>query len=50
MTDEPTCTIDPERPCRSCLAPGPWACPYPYLLADSVDPDDAPAGQPSESS
>jgi hypothetical protein len=40
VDDEPRCTIDPERPCRACVADAPWACPYPYLLAGD-EPDEA---------
>ena len=28
------CILDPQRPCRACLAPSPDRCPYVYLLAE----------------
>ena len=40
MCSEPTCVVDSSRPCRACSAPGPWACPYLYIMGwDAQQPD-----------
>jgi hypothetical protein len=34
-TPTPKCVLDRGRPCNSCVADNPAACPYPYLLGES---------------